>query len=99
MLARPTRPPRVPNQLSLVYRPGLEPSNMRVPFMDISRQHAPLAEDLRAAFDRVLCSSAFILGEEVERFERAFAEYCGVEHCVGIASGTSALTIMLQAAG
>jgi dTDP-4-amino-4,6-dideoxygalactose transaminase len=67
--------------------------------MDLARQHAPLAGDLRAAFDRVLESSGFILGEEVERFELEFAGYCDVEHCVGVASGTAALTIMLEAAG
>ena len=67
--------------------------------MDLARQHAPLADDLRATFDRILGSSGFILGEEVERFEREFADYCGVTHCVGVASGTAALTIMLRAAG
>jgi dTDP-4-amino-4,6-dideoxygalactose transaminase len=74
-------------------------STLSVPFMDLSRQHAPLATELRAAFDRVLGTSAFILGEEVERFEREFAEYCGVAHCVGLASGTAALTLMFEAAG
>jgi dTDP-4-amino-4,6-dideoxygalactose transaminase len=67
--------------------------------MDLGRHHAPLAGELREAFDRVLGASAFILGEEVERFEAEFADYCGVCHCVGVASGTAALTIMLQSAG
>ena len=40
-----------------------------------------------------------MLGEELEQFEAEFASYCGVAHCVGVASGTAALTIMLQAAG
>lgn len=70
-----------------------------VPFVDLARQHEPIVDDLRTAFDRVLSSSAFILGEEVERFETEFAAYCGVRHCVGVASGTAALTIMLQTAG
>lgn len=70
-----------------------------VPFMDLARHHAPLTAQLRRAFDRVLDASAFILGEEVERFEEEFAAYCGVRQCVGVASGTAALTIMLQAAG
>jgi dTDP-3-amino-3,4,6-trideoxy-alpha-D-glucose transaminase len=73
--------------------------NIPVPFMDLGRQHAPLAGELRAAFDRVLGASAFILGDEVERFEAEFAEYCGVSQCVGVASGTAALTIMLRSAG
>jgi dTDP-4-amino-4,6-dideoxygalactose transaminase len=70
-----------------------------VPFVDLTRHHAPLAEELRSAFERVLGSSGFILGDEVERFEAEFADYCRVRHCVGVASGTAALTIMLLAAG
>ncbi len=72
---------------------------MTVPFVDLSRQHAPLREELGAAFDRVLGASSFVLGTEVEAFEARFAEYCGVSHCVGVGSGTAALTIMLRAAG
>lgn len=71
----------------------------RVPFMDLARHHAPLANELRAAFERVVGASAFILGEEVEVFEAEFASYCGTSHCVGVSSGTAALTIILQAAG
>jgi dTDP-4-amino-4,6-dideoxygalactose transaminase len=72
---------------------------LTVPFADLSRQHVPLAAELRTTFDRILDSNAFILGEEVARFERAFAEYCGVTHCVGVASGTAALALMFMAAG
>jgi dTDP-4-amino-4,6-dideoxygalactose transaminase len=72
---------------------------MKVPFVDLGRQHARVAPSLREAFDRVLGSSQFILGEEAARFEESFAEYCGVDHCVGLNSGTAALTLMLQAAG
>jgi dTDP-3-amino-3,4,6-trideoxy-alpha-D-glucose transaminase len=70
-----------------------------VPLVALERQHAALAQELRAAFDRVAHHSAFILGEEVERFEAEFAEFCSVRHCVGVASGTAALTIALIAAG
>src|SRR6185312_12191328 len=70
-----------------------------VPFADLARQHEPLTEELHAVLERVLASSGFVLGEEVEQFEADFAGYCGVRQCVGIASGTAALTIMLQAAG
>src|SRR5437773_3572779 len=71
----------------------------RVPFVALDRQHAPIQGELRTAFERVLGASAFILGEEVAAFEDEFAEYCGAELCVGVASGTAALTLMLQAAG
>jgi dTDP-4-amino-4,6-dideoxygalactose transaminase len=70
-----------------------------IPFVDLARQHAPIQADLRAAFERVLGASSYILGEEVARFEAEFAAYCGVDHCVGVASGTAALTIAARAAG
>jgi dTDP-3-amino-3,4,6-trideoxy-alpha-D-glucose transaminase len=67
--------------------------------MDLGRAHAPIAAELRAAFERVLQSERFVLGGELERFEHEFASYCGTRYCVGVASGTAALTIMLQSAG
>jgi dTDP-3-amino-3,4,6-trideoxy-alpha-D-glucose transaminase len=70
-----------------------------VPFVDLARDHEPLRDELRAAFERVVDASAFILGEEVEGFEHEFAAACGAAHCVGVASGTAALTLMLEAAG
>jgi dTDP-4-amino-4,6-dideoxygalactose transaminase/DNA-binding NarL/FixJ family response regulator len=70
-----------------------------IPFVDLERQHAAIGEELRSAFARVVKTSAFTLGEEVERFEAEFAAYCQVDHCVGVASGTAALTIALTAAG
>jgi dTDP-4-amino-4,6-dideoxygalactose transaminase/DNA-binding NarL/FixJ family response regulator len=70
-----------------------------VPLVDLGRQHAPIVTELRAAFDRVLKASSFTLGREVEQFEAEFAVYCGTDHCVGVASGTAALTLALIAAG
>jgi dTDP-3-amino-3,4,6-trideoxy-alpha-D-glucose transaminase len=70
-----------------------------VPFMSLTRHHQPLAAELHSAFEEVLYDGGFVLGVEVERFEREFAEYCGVEHCVGVGSGTAALTLSLLAAG
>lgn len=71
----------------------------KVPFADLGRHHAPFQSELTAAFLRVLGASSFILGEEVERFEHEFASLCQVQHCVGVNSGTAALTIMLEALG
>lgn len=71
----------------------------RVPFVALERQHAIIEDELQDAFTRVLGSSAFILGEEVERFEADFAEYCDTAHCVGVSSGTAALSLMLRASG
>jgi dTDP-3-amino-3,4,6-trideoxy-alpha-D-glucose transaminase len=70
-----------------------------VPFVDLERQHAPIRGELSAAFERVLGASAFVLGGEVEAFEREFAAFCGAEHCVGVASGTAAIALMVAAAG
>jgi dTDP-4-amino-4,6-dideoxygalactose transaminase len=70
-----------------------------VPFVALDREHAPIAHELRAAFDRVVGRSAFILGDEVERFEASWASECRTTHCVGMASGTAALTVLLRAAG
>jgi dTDP-4-amino-4,6-dideoxygalactose transaminase len=70
-----------------------------VPFVTLDRQHAELIDELRGAFERVVGSSGFILGSEVEAFEADFAAFCGVRHCVGVASGTAAIAIALRAAG
>ena len=59
----------------------------------------PAAEKIDAAMHRVLESTAFILGREVEDFERAFAAYCGAQHAIGVASGTAALHLALLACG
>jgi dTDP-3-amino-3,4,6-trideoxy-alpha-D-glucose transaminase len=71
----------------------------RVRFVALERQHIPIEHKLHGAFVRVLCSSGFTLGEEVERFEQEFAAYCEVSHCVGVASGTAALALILEAYG
>jgi dTDP-4-amino-4,6-dideoxygalactose transaminase len=71
----------------------------RVPFLDLSRQVAALRDELDAAIAVVLDSGRFVGGEPVERFERQFAEWCGVPHAVGVASGTDALTLALRAVG
>lgn len=70
-----------------------------VPLVGLGRQHRALSDDLQRAFERVLDADAFVLGSEVEAFEREFADYCGLPHCVGVASGTAALTLALIAAG
>lgn len=70
-----------------------------VPFVGLARQHEALGEELREAFERVVGSDGFILGPEVEAFEREFADYCAARECVGVASGTAALALALTAAG
>ena len=72
---------------------------MSLSLFGLERQNAPLSGELREAFSRVLSSGAFVLGEQVAAFERAVAEFVGVEHAVGLSSGTDALVCALQAVG
>lgn len=71
----------------------------KVRFVALDRQHAQIEHQLKEAFARLLTTSAFTLGEEVEKFEAAFAEYCETGHCIGVSSGTAALSLALRAAG
>src|SRR3954470_10058317 len=70
-----------------------------VPFVALDREHAEIAAEMHAAVERVVRRNAFILGEEVELFESAWAAACGTAECVGTSSGTAALTLLLRAAG
>ncbi|HLB49154.1 MAG TPA: DegT/DnrJ/EryC1/StrS family aminotransferase [Anaerolineales bacterium] len=70
-----------------------------IPFVDLRAQYDGLRGEIRAAIDRTLESTQFILGEEVEAFEQEFAGYCGAKFAVGVNSGTSALHLALLAAG
>ncbi len=70
-----------------------------VPFLDVKAAYDELRAELDAAARRVMESGWYILGEEVEAFERDFAAYCGVKHCIGVANGLDALHLMLRAAG
>lgn len=68
-------------------------------FLDLQAAHGPLEGDLMAAAERVIRSGHYIGGPEVEAFERAFAGYCGVHHCKGVANGLDALRLALLAHG
>ena len=70
-----------------------------VPFVDLEPMHAGISDEIEAAIAATVERGDFILGAEVERFERDFAAYCGAEHAVGVASGTVALQIAVAALG
>ena len=70
-----------------------------VPFLDLSPAHAPLKERLLGEIGELFDTGAFTNGPAVAAFEAAFAEYCGVDHCVGVASGLDALRLGLLATG
>ena len=72
---------------------------MIVPFLDMKSPYLELKPCLDAAYERVVRSGWYILGDECSRFEAAFAEYCGTEHCVGVGNGLDALHLILCAEG
>ncbi len=72
---------------------------MKVPFLDVGASYRELAGELDAAYRRVMESGWYILGEEVEAFEREWASYCGVKYCVGVGNGLDALHLILRAMG
>lgn len=72
---------------------------IRVPFLDLAPAHAALREGLLEDFGTLIDSGAFANGPAVAEFEQAFAAYCGVMRCLGMASGLDALRLGLLAAG
>jgi dTDP-3-amino-3,4,6-trideoxy-alpha-D-glucose transaminase len=72
---------------------------MHVPFLDLDAAYRELEQRIDDAAKRVLGSGRFILGAEVEHFERSFAEQVGARHCVGVGNGLDALTLSLAALG
>ncbi len=70
---------------------------MAVKFLDLSKQYQRIKRDIDSAIAEVIGQTAFISGEYATRFERAFAEYQHVQHCIGCANGTDALEIAIEA--
>jgi dTDP-4-amino-4,6-dideoxygalactose transaminase len=73
--------------------------NTKIPFVDLVAPHRDLQDELVDVFKSALNTAGFIGGPMVESFEREFAQYCEVKHCVGVSSGTDALRFALTAAG
>lgn len=68
-----------------------------VPFLDLGREYAEIAEEVEPAVLDVLRSTAYVLGPAARRFEEEAADYLGVEHAIGVASGTDAVLLALAA--
>ncbi|GAB3559007.1 DegT/DnrJ/EryC1/StrS family aminotransferase [Spirosoma fluminis] len=68
-----------------------------IPFLDLKRVNEPYESAIRKAIERVVQSGWYVLGREVEQFETQFAQYCGTDHCIGVANGLDALTLVLRA--
>lgn len=72
---------------------------MKVAVLDLKAEYAQLRDEILPALDRVCQNSSFVIGPEVEAFEREFADFCGTKHCVALSSGTAALHLGLLALG
>jgi dTDP-4-amino-4,6-dideoxygalactose transaminase len=70
-----------------------------IPLVDVKAQYAPFIPELQERFAAVLDSGRFVFGPEVEAFEREAAAYLGVPHAIGVANGTDALVLALEAMG
>lgn len=71
----------------------------KIHFVDLQTQYQSLKSDVDAAIAAVLTRGDFILGRDVAKFEEEFAAFCGVKHCLGVANGTDALKLALEACG
>ncbi len=69
---------------------------MKVPFLDLKNAYLELKDEIDAAYQRVMESGWYILGEEVELFEQEFSDYCDVKHCIGVGNGLEALHLILR---
>ncbi len=74
-------------------------NSMHIPFLELKRNYQQHRENIDAAVSRVLSSGWYLFGKELEQFEKHFSEYCGVQYGIGVASGTEAIQIALEACG
>jgi dTDP-4-amino-4,6-dideoxygalactose transaminase len=72
---------------------------MNIPFVDLKAQYESIKNEIDSAISEVISKSAFVGGPFVESFEKAFAFFCGVKHCVGVGNGTDALFVALKVLG
>ena len=70
---------------------------MKVPFLELKPAYLELQPEFDAAYQRVMNSGWYLLGQELSALEREFAEYVGARHCVGVANGLDALHLILRA--
>jgi dTDP-4-amino-4,6-dideoxygalactose transaminase len=70
-----------------------------IPAEDLTRQYTQIAGEVHTAIDRILPMGKYTLGPVLEEFERDYARFCGVDHTIGISSGTAALQLALAAMG
>jgi dTDP-4-amino-4,6-dideoxygalactose transaminase len=73
--------------------------HMNIPLVDLKAQYESIKEEIDAAISEVISKSAFVGGSFVDSFEKAFASFCNVKHCIGVGNGTDALFIALKTLG
>ena len=72
----------------------------KIPFLDLSREIIPLKDELTTRLNDIMFKNTdFILGKDVETFENNFAKFITTKHCIGVANGTDAIEIAVQALG
>jgi dTDP-4-amino-4,6-dideoxygalactose transaminase len=71
----------------------------KIPYVDFQQQYSSQREEILDALDKVMASGQYILGEEVQKFEKSFAELCNTKFAIGVANGTDALILSLKALG
>jgi dTDP-4-amino-4,6-dideoxygalactose transaminase len=70
-----------------------------IPFVDLRIQYEAIKDEIQSAIEEVVTSCAFVGGPYVEKFENEFAEFTGSRYAIGVANGTEALRIAMQATG
>ena len=70
---------------------------MNIPFLDLKRSIQPYKKEIDEALLRVSSSGWYVLGEECQDFEKKYAEYCHVAHCIGVANGLDAIRLIFMA--
>ena len=70
-----------------------------IPLVDLKAQYRSIKPEMDSAVQRVLDNTSFIMGTEVTRFEEAYADFCGTDYAIGVASGTAAIHLALLALG
>jgi len=70
---------------------------MNIPYLDLLPMHREISDEINAAFETVLKRSVFIKGDELQLFEREFADYCGTRYAIGCGNGLDALYLIMRA--
>ncbi len=70
-----------------------------IPYLDLKKLHIPIQGEIDQAINKVVMNNWFIMGEELEQFEKEYAASCGTKYCVGVGNGLEALHIILKAYG